>query len=139
MHFRLPDYRCASQKLSVPAAMIEHMFDSMAGNGTGGDGSVAPVPPAMQQVSAIECGAEAPATCWRETMPGPEMIAALASVSLQACTDEQLLDVLAGWERAAAWLDAQRVRVLARTETRLLETAIRDERDLTGNVSWTAA
>ena len=120
--------------------MIEHMFESMAGDGTSGDERVAPVSPAMPKVSATPYGCgEAPATCWRETMPGPEMIAALTDVALRACPDEQLLDVLAGWERAAAWLDAQRLRALARTEARLLDTAIRDERDLDGNVDWAAA
>ena len=46
--------------------------------------------------------------------------------------------MLAGWERAAAWVEAQRTRVLARTETRLLDTAVRDERELSGKVSWKA-
>ena len=126
--------------MSEPSLMIEHMFDSMVGSEAGSDENVAPVSPAMPEVSAAaEGGGAAPsAPCWRETMPGPEMIAALADVSLQSCTDEQLLDVLAGWERVSAWVSAQQTRVLARTETRLVETAARDDRDLDGKPSWTA-
>jgi hypothetical protein len=69
-------------------------------------------------------------------MPGPEMIAALAQVSLQGCTDEQLLDVLAGWQRVEAWVAAQQARALARTRQRLLETTVREETDLEGNTPW---
>ena len=126
--------RRVAKKLSEPAAMIEHMFDSVARGGAGGDDGATPASPAMQQVSATsEWGGEAPAApSWRDSIPGPEMIAALAEVSLQACTDEQLLDVLTGWERVTAWVAAQQIRVLARTEARLWETAVRQDRDLTG-------
>ena len=97
--------------------MIEHMFEGIAGSGAGSDEGAAPVPPAMQQVSAtLADDGEPPAAPWQEATPGPEMIAALTSVSLQSCTDAQLLDVLAGWERVSAWVAAQQTRVLARTE-----------------------
>jgi hypothetical protein len=95
--------------MSEPCNTIEHMFDE-----------------------AREAGR------WREAPPGPQMIAALMEVPLQTCTDDELLDVLAGWERATAWLDAQRTRALERTRARLYETAVRDETDLDGNTSWNA-
>jgi len=104
-----------------------------------GDSGAAADPPAMHAVSTSSQDVTAgPAPMWREALPGPEMIAALASVSLQTCSDEQLLDVLAGWQRVEAWVAAQQTRALARTQTRLLETATREFTDLDGHTPWEA-
>src|SRR4051794_5126349 len=80
--------------------------------------------------ASVPTGPTGPAVVWREATPGPELIAQLAAVSLQACTDSELLDVLAGWQRVEAWVSAQQTRALDRTRTRLLETAVREETDV---------
>src|SRR3954454_11283442 len=95
--------------------MIEHMFEQ-AGTScpapTSGNVPVSPVLPAVPGTGTGDDAAHL-AVVWREAAPGPEMIAALASVSLQTCTDEQLLDVLAGWQQVEAWVSAQQTLALA--------------------------
>jgi hypothetical protein len=117
------------------------MFDSMAAGRAGGDGNTMPILPATPEVSiGSGCADDETGSIpkWGEAAPGPEMMAALAAVPLAASTDDELLDVLAGWERATAWLEAQKMRALARTSSRLLETATREDQDLNGSISWNA-
>jgi hypothetical protein len=118
--------------------MIEHMFEGAGMGRAASDSAAAPIPPAKTEVSACSEDITAAVPCWRETPPGPEMIAALADVSLQGCTDSELLDVLAAWQRVEAWVCAQQTRALHRTQTRLLETAVREETDIEGRTPWTA-
>jgi hypothetical protein len=123
--------------MSQLVAIIEHMFEQTATEQAAGDSGPAPIPPAAQDVSTSP-DVPVSARLWQETMPGPEMIAALAQVSLQTCTDSELLDVLTGWQRVEAWVAAQQTRALARTHERLLETAAREETDVEGRTCWTA-
>ena len=65
----------------------------------------------------------------------------LASLAAMAAIVWELgpVKTMAGWQKAEAWLAAQQTRVLSRTRARLLDTAIREEREMSGPVSWTAA
>src|SRR3954447_12768009 len=83
----------ARPKMSDAASIIEHMFESERQDGVRSGASVAPVLGAPPRISASDAAdGETPAAAlWREATAGPEMIAQLASVSLQACTDSELL------------------------------------------------
>jgi hypothetical protein len=117
------------------------MFDGGSAGRAGGDSGGVPITPATPEVSLLaDCTDDETGFTpqWGEAAPGPELMAALAGLPLAGCTDEELLDVLAGWERATAWLEAQKMRALERTRARLQETATREDRDLNGSISWNA-
>src|SRR5947209_5619870 len=74
------------RNLSEPSVIIEHMFEGMQVGSLAGETGRASVSSATQRFPASASAAEVSSLplSWRETAPGPEMIAALAAVSLQS-------------------------------------------------------
>ena len=60
---------------------------------------------------------------WEAAETGPVTIAALAQQPLGRLSTAELLDVVAGWERQAAWLAAQQSRVIAAAAARIRSEA----------------
>jgi hypothetical protein len=106
------------------------MFDQMPGDGPEpGDLSPVPPPDGSEPGDLPPVPLPGPRVCWEAAPTGPATIGALAEVKLAGLSSVELLDVVTGWERQAAWLAGQQARVVAAAAARIRAEADSDYGD----------
>ena len=103
------------------------MFESR--DGAAGSGGLTGAPAG----TAVGAAAGAPAGTAAGAAVGPGAVAALAAEPLTARPVEQLVTLLAGWERQAAWITGQQARVIAQIAAQVRAEAEQRDADEDGD------